>query len=104
MNSHEERHLGSCVSPYARLQEKMGEKCEFYTVIAERIGGRELLEHSVKRHFDRSYRGYPTLFIIVENTIEEIPYQPVMWRPSLGRFDPEGIARYIEIVIRKEQK
>ena len=88
--------------PYTKLEEKARERCEFYTIVAERVGGRELLSSAVKKYLGSSYRGYPTLFIVTPHHVKEIPYQPVMWSPSLKRFDPDGIARYIEIFMKEK--
>ena len=49
-----------------------------------------------RKEFGRGYQGYPSLFIVTEQDMQEIPYHSVMLDTKSGRFDDKRMAQYVK--------
>jgi thiol-disulfide isomerase/thioredoxin len=81
---------------YEKLENKIGNCCDFYVAIAEKMGGRQVLREAFRGQFDRRYSGFPSLFVVLNKNILEIPYGTVMWNEKTRNFDENAIIEYLE--------
>ena len=90
---------GVCASfkdVYKKLEERIGNCCHLYIIVAERVGGPSRLGRGFRKEFGRGYQGYPSLFIVTEQDMQEIPYHSVMLDTKSGRFDDKRMAQYVK--------
>ena len=78
-----------------KLEEKIKNFCILYVIEAEDVGGRRVLREGFTKHLGKRYEGFPSLFIIGNGDVQEIPYE-TMWSKKLKRFDTEEIVIYIK--------
>jgi len=78
-----------------KLEEKIKNFCILYVIEAEDVGGRGVLREGFAKHLGKRYEGFPSLFIIGNGDVQEIPYE-TMWSKKLKRFDTEDIVTYIK--------
>jgi len=80
---------------YVKLEEKIKNFCSLYIAEAEHMGGRHALREGFAKHLGKRYDGFPSLFIVANGTVREVPYD-IMWSKKLNHFDVAEIAAYIE--------